>query len=237
MAKVTIKVVEAFEKTDWGRFQNLSYMLGTGNGKVKEIIYYSQLLDHQDTAVNEENKTNDDLYKLRILIGHQGPPNTPSPNWKKCKSNVDVEWETGEKTYEPLSALPADDPVTWAYHAKKSGLSHIDGWVRFKNLVKKGKHDLSCITSPKGEMKSPFSWTGLFKSPTSSTFCFGEPTLGKLNQVKLLCSPTSSTLCDPTLAKISQETEFCITMHIPLCDPVVHTGTILSVPRSSSETD
>ena len=63
-----------------------------------------------------------------------------------------------------------------------------------------------------GEMKSPFSWTSLSKNPTSSTLCFGEPTLGKLNQLKLLCNPTSSTLCDPTLAKLNQGTEFCITM-------------------------
>ena len=46
------------------------------------------------------------------------------------------------------------------------------------------------------------------KSPTASTLCFGDPTLAKLNQVKLLC-----------------ETDFCITKSIPLCDPVVHTGT------------
>ena len=86
-------------------------------------------------------------------------------------------------------------------------------------------------------MKSPFSWTSPFKSPTSSTLCFSEPTLGKLNQVKLLCSPPSSTSCDPALAKLNQETEFCITMDIPLCDPVVHTGTTFSVSRSSSEAD
>ena len=69
-------------------------------------------------------------------------------------------------------------------------------------------HDLPRLASPKGEMASSFSWTSLFKSPTSSTLCFGDSTLTKLNQVKLLC-----------------ETEFCITKYTPLYDPVVHTGT------------
>ena len=101
----------------------------------------------------------------------------------------------------------------------------------------KDKHDLSCIASPKGEIKSTLSWTSLFKSPTSSTLCFGEPTLGKLHQVKLLCSSTSSTFYNPTLAKLNQETEFCITIHIPLCDPAVHTGTTFTMIRSSSERD
>ena len=81
-------------------------------------------------------------------------------------------------------------------------------------------------------MESSFSWTYLFKSPTSSTLCFGEPTLRKLNQIKLLCNPISSTLCDFTLGKLNQETEFCITKHTPL----VHTGTPFSMPKSSSGT-
>ena len=57
-------------------------------------------------------------------------------------------------------------------------------------------------------MASSFSWTSFFKSPTSSTLCFGDPTFPKLDQVKLL-----------------YETDFCITKSIPLCDPVVQTGT------------
>ena len=203
---------------------------------MEEIIYYSQLVDHQEAAANEENETNDDLYKLRALIGYQGLLKATDPNWKGCKYSVLDEWETGEKTYEPLSVLAADDPVTCASYAKKNDLSHIDGWERFKNLAKMDKHDLSSIASQKGESKSSFSWTSLFKSPTSSTLCFGEPTLGKLNQVELLCNPTSSTSCDLTLVKLNQETEFCITKHIPLCDSVVDTGTTFSVPRSSSKT-
>ena len=69
------------------------------------------------------------------------------------------------------------------------------------------QHDLPSLASPKGEMASSFSWTRFFKSPTSSTLCFGDPTLAKLDQSKLLC-----------------ETDFCITKSIPLSDPVVHTG-------------
>ena len=49
-------------------------------------------------------------------------------------------------------------------------------------LVERDKLDLSSLIPPKGEMKSSFSWTCPFKSPTSRTLCFGEPTLGKINQ-------------------------------------------------------
>ena len=72
-------------------------------------------------------------------------------------------------------------------------------------LAERDKLDLSSLVPPKGEMESSFSWTYLFKSPTSSTLCFGKPTLRKLNQVKLLCNPISSTLCDFTLGKLNQD--------------------------------
>ena len=60
-------------------------------------------------------------------------------------------------------------------------------------VVERDKLDLSSLIPPKGEMESSFSWTCPFKSPTSSTLCFGEPTLGKLNQ----------------------ETDFYMTKHVP----------------------
>ena len=57
-------------------------------------------------------------------------------------------------------------------------------------LVERDKLDLSSLIPPKGEMKSSFSWTCPFKSPTSSTSCFGEPTLGKLNRETDFYMPT-----------------------------------------------
>ena len=57
-------------------------------------------------------------------------------------------------------------------------------------LVERDKLDLSSLIPPKGEMESSFSWTCPFKSPTSRTSCFGEPTLGKHNQETDFYMPT-----------------------------------------------
>ena len=70
-------------------------------------------------------------------------------------------------------------------------------------LVERDKLDPSSLAPPKWEMESSFSWTYLFKSPTSSTLCFGEPTLRKLTQVKLLCNPISSTKHTPHVSRVS----------------------------------
>ena len=135
---VTRKLVEVIEKTNGEKFQDLSYILRNDNEKM-HIISCSWLVDHQEAAANEATKINDDLYKFRALIGHQGPLKATDPILKRCKYNVLIEWETGEKTYEPLSAPAATDPVTCASYTKGIGLLHIDGWKRFRNLAKSDK--------------------------------------------------------------------------------------------------
>ena len=129
-------MVENIEQADGERVQKLSYILGIGKEKLEEIISYNQLVDHLEAAANE---ISDDLFKFRALIGHQGPLKPTDPNWKGSKYDVLVDWETGEKTYEPLSVLAADDPATCATYAKENDLLHIDGWKRFRNQAKRDK--------------------------------------------------------------------------------------------------
>ena len=147
----------------------------------------------------------------------------PKPRMTKTPFQIAV-----HKAYSPI----ASTNYNWT-------INFHDGYPLFLVMKQEGyitpsllipQHDLSSLAPPKGEMKSSFSWT-------SSTLCFCEPTLGKLNQVKLLCSISSRTLWEPTLAKSNQETELCITKHIPLCDSAGHTGIPFPTPRSSSETN
>ena len=149
----------------------------------------------------------------------------PSPKSKMTKTPFQI---AGHVAYSPIASMN----YKWTINLH-------DGYPLFQVMKLEGyitpslhipKHDLSSLAPPKGEMKSSFSWT-------SSTLCFGEPTLGKLSQVKLLCSISSRTLWDPTLAKSNQESELCITRHIPLCDSAGHTGNPFPIPRSSSETN
>ena len=80
-----------------------------------------------------------ELYKIRAIIGHQGPSLASDPDWKGSKYNVQVEWVTGEITFEPLSIIAADDPLTCAAYAKENDLLALEGWHRFRNLPKKDK--------------------------------------------------------------------------------------------------
>ena len=58
-------------------------------------------------------------------------------------------------------------------------------------LVEMDKLDISSLVPPKVEMGRSFCWTCPFKSPISSTLCFGEPTLGKLKHMPKSSSGTN----------------------------------------------
>ena len=119
------------------RVENINFILDIGNGKVEELISYNQLLEHIENAQDCDIGMDQELYRLRAIIGHQGPLLASDPDWEGCKYNVQVEWKTGEIHFEPLSIIYADDPVTCAAYAKENDLLALVGWQRFRILAKK----------------------------------------------------------------------------------------------------
>ena len=111
-AKVTKKVVEEIEAEDGNQIPNINFILDIGKGKIEELIAYNQLLDHLEQAEDQDNSMDQELYKFRAIIGHEGPLEVTDPNWKGSKYNVQIEWETGEITFELLSVIADDDPIT-----------------------------------------------------------------------------------------------------------------------------
>ena len=115
-AKVTRQVVEIIDQDNGQRIENINFILDIGNGKVEELISYNQLLEHLGNAQDHDMGMDQEFYRFRAIIGHQGPLLASDPDWKGSKYNVQVEWETGEIT-----------------------LLALEGWRRFRSLVKKDK--------------------------------------------------------------------------------------------------
>ena len=68
-------------------------------------------MDHLEQADEQDNSMDQEHYRFRAILGHEGPLKVTHPNWKGSKWNVQIEWETGEITFEPLSVIAADDPI------------------------------------------------------------------------------------------------------------------------------
>ena len=138
-AKVTRQVVEIIDQDNGQWVENINFILDNGNGKVEELISYNQLFEHLENAQDHDMGMDQELFRFRAIIGHQVPLLASDPDWKGSKYNVQVEWEAGEITFEPLSIIAADDPVTCAAYAKENDLLALEGWHRFRSLAKKDK--------------------------------------------------------------------------------------------------
>ena len=138
-AKVTRQVVEIIDQDNGQRIENNTFILDVGNGKVEELISYNQLLEHLENSQDHHMGMDQDLYRFRAIIGHQDPLIASDSDWKGSKYNVQVEWETGEITFEHLSIIAADDAVTCAAYAKENDLLALGAWCRFRSLAKNDK--------------------------------------------------------------------------------------------------
>ena len=63
-------------------------------------------------------KIQNSLFKFRDIVAHQGPLESTDPDHKESKYNVMLEWESGEVTYEPLTLISKDDPISCAVYTK-----------------------------------------------------------------------------------------------------------------------
>ena len=124
--KVTNKIMTEIEIEDGNRISNINFILDIGQGKVEELIGYNQLLDHLEQPESQDNSMGQELYRFRTIIGQKGHLKVTDTNWKGSRYNIQVEWETGEITYEPLSVIAADDPMTCDAYVKENNLYNLD---------------------------------------------------------------------------------------------------------------
>ena len=79
---------------------------------------------------------------LQAICPVQAPEGT---NHKGSKYSVMVEWESGEVTYEPLTLISKDDPITCAVYAKKHDLLDTTGWKHLKRYAKTSKRLIRAV--------------------------------------------------------------------------------------------
>ena len=120
------------------------FKLKINKDQAEEIMSYNQLMDYIQKGTDAEQDP-DSLFKFRDIVAHQGPLESTDPNHKGSKYNVMVEWESGEVTYEPLTLISKDDPITCAVYAKKHDLLDTTGWKHLKRYAKTSKRLIRAV--------------------------------------------------------------------------------------------
>ena len=122
----------------------IKFKLKINKDQAEEIMSYNQLMDYIQKGTDTEEDP-DSLFKYRDIVVHQGPLESTDPDHKGSKYNVMVEWESGEVTYEPLTLISKDDPITCAVYAKKHDLLNTTGWKHLKRYAKTSKRLIRAV--------------------------------------------------------------------------------------------
>ena len=124
--------------------EDIKFKLKINKDQAEEIMSYNQLMDYIQKGTDAEEDP-DSLFKFRDIVAHQGPLESTDPNHKGSKYNVMVEWESGEVTYELLTLISKDDPITCAVYAKKHDLLDTTGWKHLKRYAKTSKRLIRAV--------------------------------------------------------------------------------------------
>ena len=124
--------------------EDIKFKLKINKDQAEEIMSYNQLMDYVQKGTDAEEDP-DSLFKFRDIVAHQGPLESTDPDHKGSKYNVMAEWESGEVTYEPLTLISKDDPITCAVYAKKHDLLDTTGWKHLKRYAKTSKRLIRAV--------------------------------------------------------------------------------------------
>ena len=86
--------------------ERIKFRCSLNNDEFEEVLLYGEILN-----LIEKDETDHGVWKFKSISGHQGPLSKGDKDYKGSRYNVLVNWETGERTYEPLNLIAADDPV------------------------------------------------------------------------------------------------------------------------------
>ena len=139
-AKIVSKIIEQHENAQQGLkdLGKIKFLVNIEN-QPDQIVDYNTVIDHITSQLEDEQSPEEVYHKFKAIVGHQGPLQSSHPDYKNSSYNVMVEWEDGSKTYEPLTQMIADDPVTCALYAKEQGLLDKPGWKRLKGIARRDK--------------------------------------------------------------------------------------------------
>ena len=109
------------------------FLVALGDGDREEIMTYNDILNLVEEELDEDNEH---VWSFEAVLGH-----------RKHNGILEVKilWTNGDETWENLSHMGNQDPITLALYAKEKNLLGKPGWKRFKRMVGTEKHYISVL--------------------------------------------------------------------------------------------
>ena len=106
-----------------------TYLVEYADGN-EDTLTYQEIIN----LLNKDEETGHSLWTFTKILNHR----KATLNGKQTME-VEVLWDTGEKTWEPLNIIKADDPVTVAQYVREKGLQGQPYWKWANRYLKNPK--------------------------------------------------------------------------------------------------
>ena len=127
--RAKVEAVELTEdKTADGTEQVYKFRCRVGEKTFEHVMTYNKMLEWCDRDLDK-----DDMFKIDTIHGHKRDPKAAGGYL------LNVGWASGERSWEELTPLFNDDPVSVSLYAMKNDLLHLDGFKRCKKYTKNTK--------------------------------------------------------------------------------------------------
>ena len=101
------------------RHKQKDFLIQFDGDKEDELIAYNELLDILEKQFQDQEDGTEPIWKFKGIVDHRPKGNS---------FEVLIDWEDGSLTWEPLSLIAKDDPITCAQYAKEKELLDKPGW-------------------------------------------------------------------------------------------------------------
>ena len=95
------RIIEALNEMDAKRQKDPTlrrFRVVANNEQYEEIFAYNEIID----SLEEEDEHTDEIWNYSAILDHQGPLTSKHKDYKGSQWNLFIQWENGERTWEPL---------------------------------------------------------------------------------------------------------------------------------------
>ena len=104
-----------------------------------ELVTYTKLLDILEEQHEAEAEGLQPIWQFKKILAHKGPLKPGDPDHKGSTYSIQLLWEDGTITWEPLALIMETAPMACAVYAKENGLLNTPGWKKLKKWAKREK--------------------------------------------------------------------------------------------------
>ena len=125
--------------------EDIKFKLKINKDQAEEIMSYNQLMDYIQKGNRCWRRSRLTLSSLETLLHINAHLSQLILTTRGVNTMLWFEWESGEVTYEPLTLISKDDPITCAVYAKKHDLLDTTGWKHLKRYAKTSKRLIRAV--------------------------------------------------------------------------------------------